>query len=69
MPAYVIRYFAGNNEMGTVEIEAPTAADALVMFDVNVAGKRRNRTSAGPMVGDVASIKMAIEKGFAPRTP
>jgi hypothetical protein len=36
MPKWQINYYDGNCKMAQVVIEAPTAADALTLFDVNV---------------------------------
>ena len=61
MTRWTITYYGGGQQMKTATIEAPTAADALTMFDVNVMCKRINQSSAGPYVGDVATIVPAKE--------
>jgi hypothetical protein len=43
--------------MAIAYIDAPSAKDALVMFDINVAKQRVNNSSQGPYVFDVANIE------------
>lgn len=57
MHKWSITYYGGNNQMKTIDITAPTAMDAMTMFDVNVMHKRENKSSDGPYVGDISSIK------------
>ena len=57
MTKWRISYY-GHGRVENACIEAPTAADALTMFDANVKRNRLNKSSAGPTMYDVANIEV-----------
>ena len=54
---YAISYYGEEGRVVTAVVEAESAADALVFFDINMRRVRVHPGSAGPYVGDVYAMR------------